>query len=1581
MASRKRGARTSNSDEKSIPSITNAGYFSDYYLGYRLDAGLSDLYGRWDTAEKAGDRTARTRVRSLTSAFDKCRVDAVLTAPDQEALNEGRLDLGVLPPAGVDAQLDLNDATLEALGWKPSRDESVELTTGDQTITVPVAHKCDTHSGLLLLALHGVFSTDPAAVAAGKEAPAGRLLEPVLLGGKPAGRTALEAAQLIFTADDPPAYLLVVSGGAVTLLDRERWGEGVYLGADLDDALARHDVKPKGELAAIAALFSADAVNPGDEAQSVLAGLLEKAASESAGVSKDLRYGMRRSVELLANAVVTDIRYRQKLAWQSIDPDALKGECLRYLYRIVVLLFAEARPDLGILPTDDPDYQAGYSVARLRDTALVELQSDHARNARHLQASLDVLFRLVNEGHQPDATLGDDERDLEFPGLRSVLFGPDACPMVDRAHLPDEVLQQVIAHLCFTKETAGSRRQSVSYSTLGVNQLGAVYEGLMSYSGSLAVEPMYEIDKDGDPDNGSWVIPISRANEFPDEVFLTEPAPDGSTRRVRYNEGDFVFRLSGRDRQRSASYYTPEVLTEFTVRHALDVLFEENPDLTSADLLELTICEPALGSGAFANEAVNQLSARYLKLAQDESGETIDADQYQRELQKAKAHFAVNQVYGVDLNQTAVDLAEVSLWLNCMHPGLAAPWFGARLRRGNSLIGARRATYTTEQAKKAAFTGKNAAVPVDQPLSTVPLGQAPGIHHFLLPGEGWGAAAAAKEVKELDPAWVGAVKTWQKKVSAKPSERQLARLQHLAERVERLWTQSAVEVANFWEATRHHIDVWGHATPDAGRHFGEQAIRKVLHDPSSATYRLRTVMNAWCSLWMWAPEHGTGLPSLDEWLLGLEALLRVEERPGTPGVLFEDERELNFTVEQFGSVDQVLAAHPWLATCEAIAAKQGWFHWELEFAPVFGRGGFDLQVGNPPWVRPRWADEDSLAESDPWFGVTDPIPEAQRKTRRDAVLTQPEARARYLSERAENTAINSMMGAVSREPLLAGQQTNLYLLFITGTWRRCQPAGAIALLHPEGHLGDPKAGDLRSDCYLRLRRHWHFINELMLFKEISHTREYGVHVYGSRQPEVDFVQAAFLYHPSVVDRSLDHDGAGELPGRKHPTGEWDIRPHRERLVNVTTETLEGWKQLLAADDPATTPLVRTVTSAEAAAADAIARYPHRLGDQTYYWSRGFDEFRAPKVGWLEERTDHPVSWDEVILQGPHIGICNPFAKQPRPSGKHQQDYESWDLTTLPESVIPRTNWQRVMPRKEFDALIDQWDGTPNTALYRAIARRQVPSNTYRSVFVSLLPPGPSAVSVCYLGGLSRVNDTVLFVGLAAGLLQDFLVRVSSVSDLHDNVVSRFPVVEALSTLAPGIAHRTLRLNALTREYASLWEDLYDPTWALDTFAADLGGRELPEAEPAWSMATPARTDLDRWRLLTELDALGALVLGVEADGLAAVYRSQFPVLRAYEYQMAFDANGNQLCGDWHQYGLVQAAWEAEYKEQKLPRGTPRMGMWDRVQAYLAGDTTVDLGPFEPPFTPADREKAMTAAYWTFVDRYNLTPPDLAERPA
>ena len=222
-----KGGGNKTGAEKQIPSLSNQGYFSDYYLAHRLDSGLADLYDRWKELEKIGEPTERIRVRQLGAAFSSHRADAALTEPEADLLDGGTLDLGDLRADAKRGLLALNDAVLTALGWAPDRDaDPLKLTTGDKAITVPAAHIARTSTGVLLIALDTVFATDPSVVIASKETLAGRLVEPVLLNEKPAAHTALEAAQLIFTADDPPSYVLLASGGSVTLLDRGPVGRG-----------------------------------------------------------------------------------------------------------------------------------------------------------------------------------------------------------------------------------------------------------------------------------------------------------------------------------------------------------------------------------------------------------------------------------------------------------------------------------------------------------------------------------------------------------------------------------------------------------------------------------------------------------------------------------------------------------------------------------------------------------------------------------------------------------------------------------------------------------------------------------------------------------------------------------------------------------------------------------------------------------------------------------------------------------------------------------------------------------------------------------------------------------------------------------------------------------------------------------------------------------------------------------------------------------------------------------------------------------------------------------------------------------
>ena len=150
-------------------------------------------------------------------------------------------------------------------------------------------------------------------------------------------------------------------------------------------------------------------------------------------------------------------------------------------------------------------------------------------------------------------------------------------------------------------------------------------------------------------------------------------------RRCVYPKGTFIYRLAGRDREKSASYYTPEPLARLLVKHAL---MERCKDLTADELLELKILEPAMGSAAFLVETTNQLADLYLERKQKETGKTIPQDQIVIEKQKVRAYIADRNCFGVDLNPIAVELGAISLWLNSLHESDFSPWFGDQLHAG-----------------------------------------------------------------------------------------------------------------------------------------------------------------------------------------------------------------------------------------------------------------------------------------------------------------------------------------------------------------------------------------------------------------------------------------------------------------------------------------------------------------------------------------------------------------------------------------------------------------------------------------------------------------------------------------------------------------------------------------------------------------------------------------------------------------------------------------------------------------------------------------------------------------------------------
>ncbi|MFI1069888.1 class I SAM-dependent DNA methyltransferase [Streptomyces puniciscabiei] len=1673
----------------SYDSLVNRGdYFSAHYLAEVFPKDLkAGLLTAWKEREEAAARTAegtdagdalpvtpRLGLRELRRPYFRARAFFAEQAARAEVLGRADEDAEPVPlddaatydsPEWRERAAALNADVLRALGCD-AKPQTLPVERADHTYEVRVAHA---EPGLVALDCGWAAEPDAALDPAGP----GRLLHPLTVDASTEVTTGSKLASFLFASEEPPRYVLLLVGGVVVLADRAAWGEGRYLAASLDAALERNDTRAGGELDTLAALFGADSLRtPEEGGENPLATLVDKSTKHAVGVSSDLRDGLRLSVELIANEVLNRIRAAgvrpEEIAELPELSKQLTRESLRYLYRILFLLYAEARPELGILPSDYPEYHQGYGLGRLGElVAERDLVGEKAREGTYLYDSLDLLFRMVQEGYRSRRTHGvpaeeveSEDIGLRFEPLHSKLFEPESIRLIGRRSVPDPrvdedetgepvyldtrlrnaTLYRVLRLLMLTRGRKGERGGFISYAQLGINQLGAVYEGLMSYSGFVADEELYEVAKGGYSKDGSWLVPASKADEYPDSVFVRRRDEEtGEEVRVRYRPGSFVYRLSGRDRQTSASYYTPESLTKVTVQLALEQRLSEETE--ARELLDWKICEPALGSGAFLNEAINQVAAEYLRRRQDELGVAIDTEKYAVELQKAKAYIALHNSYGVDLNSTAVELAEVSLWLNTMHPGMEAPWFGLHLRRGNSLIGGRRAVYAAEKLKKGGWLG---ATPERFPLTEAGAGLPEGaVHHFLLPAKEWGSVAAEKEAKALAPAEAKALGAWRKAVTKSPSKKQTERLQGLARRVEYLWGLVVRRLEISERDISRRIDVWGAEaewlrSPEVA--MQRDAVLEDLEAVDTPYWRLKTLMDAWCALWFWpvqsaalldgsderyrrvaeleesgAFESSSGagvlmaweadalpgfgvetqqleltredldkrrtgrrkeavgeqrravipLADLDDWLDFAESLLGRRDVPADSLVSeFERLDELEPYEDALPDLMGMDAAlhleerYPWAAVAKDVAGQQGFFHWELEFAQVFARaGGFDLQVGNPPWVRPQWLEGQVLAELEPWFMLAEKPSAAEWRLRKEEVLAnRVEGPNFLLGELTIVAGTVAILSSPTAYPLLVGTRGDLYRAFMSRVWQHIAPHGSAGMLHPDTHFGGVHEGAIRAAAYRHLRVHAHFVNSAnWAFEDLDRGWEFGVHIYGTSQ-EPDFLHISELRDAEVLPDSLAHDGRGTAPGIKH-NGSWDIRPHRERVVHVNAALLASWHALTGSTGGAAqTPLLYPVLVGEQGAIEALAAYGRSLADFQPMISGGYNETNARKDGLINWGNQAVPELADVILQGPHFASALPFSKEPRIPCRSNRDWDLLVPTELPEAYVPVTNYVRAADEATYLAAQDSWSGRPFTEYFRLAWRIMIPFNTSRSLQAALIPPGPSHVHGVHSATLEDNRLTALNAGFWAALPLDYLLRITGRKHLQITEARKMPAPDPKHPLAPALLLRSLRLNALTTHYGPLWKELFDPRWAgyEDWANPNWPGLKPLTAglKPAWEYNTPLRTEHERRAAQVELDALVSVWLGITADQLAAIFKSRYPQLYDYESATWFDAYGRKIAADFNTYG----------------HGQTKQDYLDLMAHLEDADHTPPPDGYTAPFYKADREAEMRAAHAHFQAR-------------
>ena len=824
----------------------------------------------------------------------------------------------------------------------------------------------------------------------------------------------------IFGQRRPARWVLLLSPGQVLLIERGKWTHNRLLRFVLDDILGRRELST---LQATAALLHRDCLLP-VEGMSLLDDLDESSHKHAFAVSNDLKYALRESIELIGNEAIRYLREVRKERVYRLD-ERLAGElgleALRYMYRLLFLFYIEARPELGYAPLDSEAYRKGYSLEHLRDLELVRLGSEESLNGYYIHDSIQTLFRLIRDGFDggaPDLLPGALHNTFQIKPLDSALFRADATPLLDSVRLRNETLQRVLRLMSLTRPAKGRhrRRGRISYAQLGINQLGAVYEALLSYRGFFAEEDLYEVKQAREkPDvlANAWFVPLSELHKYSQEERVFERSADGLRKLKTHPKGKFIYRLAGRDREKTASYYTPESLTKCVVKYALKELIRD--DMAAERILDLTICEPAMGSAAFLNEAVNQLAEKYLDRRQRERGERIAHADYADELQKARHYIADRNVFGVDLNPIAGELAEVSLWLNCIHGDGHVPWFGYQIVRGNSLVGARRQVYRRSKIVRQrradlwfnfapervepprAHSGDEAADasagPVSSTGDTAPVGRPTGtVYHFLLPDPGM-ADYRNKAARQLEPGNFESIKAWRKSFCQPFTEEETLELEALSDRIDELWSLHTEQLAGDRRETEDTVPVWGRESASRRRTHNEwkdriraQGVFSESTRSASPYRRLKLAMDYWCALWFWPIGKADLLPTRDEFLTDVCLVLTGSVfQPGvgpnqTADLFGKEYAELSDNIakrisNEVGMLDLegVFEQFPRLKFVDDLANRRGFHHWELAFADIFYgrrvdgkvRGGFDLVLGNPPWIKVKWKEAGVLGDFDP----------------------------------------------------------------------------------------------------------------------------------------------------------------------------------------------------------------------------------------------------------------------------------------------------------------------------------------------------------------------------------------------------------------------------------------------------------------------------------------------------------------------------------------------------------------------------------------------------------------------------------------
>jgi hypothetical protein len=517
---------------------------------------------------------------------------------------------------------------------------------------------------------------------------------------------------------------------------------------------------------------------------------------------------------------------------------------------------------------------------------------------------------------------------------------------------------------------------------------------------------------------------------------------------------------------------------------------------------------------------------------------------------------------------------------------------------------------------------------------------------------------------------------------------------------------------------------------------------------------------------------------------------------------------------------------------------------------------------------------------------------------------------------------------------------------------------------------DPKGQPLRKEIYKRLNFHFQFRNELSLFSEIGHTREYSINIFSSVKKEIEFYSISNLYIPSTIDSSFVHDGSGVPGGVKISLNNkmvWNTKPHLDRIIKINYEVLELFTKVFeneANPESSKLPYIQAVSII-----NVLRKYSSftlAVKDFNNSISEGWHESSDVGKGIIELVHSPKESDSNYIFTGKHIYVSDAFYKSPSlKDGK----FETISLSELKINDLPNFTFRilenEIDKKENLDS--EEEPDISNFQLFKVGFRKMLDKGMERTLIPVFLPPDFDHTNGIISISFNNEKHAIELSALSSSIPLDFYIKSMAKSNLYGDSINELPMgINSIYLFALFV--RTLQLNCLSTYYAPLWERHFKTEFTQDTWTKeDARLKPFASLSPDWTWNTPLRNWFERRQALVEIDVITAMALGLTLEELILIYNVQFPVLQQNEDDTWYDQKGNivftcskGLTG----VGLDRAEWD-EIKDMKI--GETYEHTITKSELYH-GKKVVYYAPFDK----CDRVEDYKQAWGVFEGRFGKT---------